>query len=315
MERYVLTVSLNAAVDVAYVIPHFNAGKINIVSQLQRVAGGKANNCARVLAGPFGLKVVATGFAGGLAGSFIQSDLRAKGIEAAFEDTGAENRTCYAIVDPTTRAVSEIREKGPTLTPDLCDRFLVRFQQLLAGAALVVISGSLPPGVPVDFNHTLVSAARKAGLPVILDVAGQPLQEAVHARPLLIKPNREELEMWAGRPLPTRADLLEAACAIREAGPEVVILSLGEEGALLVMDGGIYQVIPPAVQAANTVGSGDSLVAGFAAGIVRGLSIEEAARLGVACGTANALTDGVAEVYADDLDRLLPQIRVERVGT
>lgn len=313
MDRYILTVSMNAAVDIAYVIDGFAAGKINTVRELHRVAGGKANNCARVLVGALGQRVLATGFAGGFAGRFIQDDLRARGIEADYEETHGENRSCFAIVDPGTGEVSEIREKGPTLTANDCDRLRKRYERLLSGASLAVISGSLPPGVPVEMNGILAGIARRCGIPAILDVAGPALQQALSAQPFLVKPNEEELEQWAGRPLPTRADVLEAAHALRAAGPENVIVSLGMHGALAVTTGGTWYAVPPVVEAANTVGSGDSLVAGFASGVADGLAWEEVVRLAVACGTANAMTRGVAEVNPEELARIRGQVRLERL--
>jgi tagatose 6-phosphate kinase len=311
MERYILTVSLNAAVDISYAIDDFAPAKINIVSHLQRVAGGKANNCARVLAGALGQRVVATGFAGGTAGRFIQEDLRARGIHADYEETDGENRSCFAIIDRKSGTVSEIREQGPTLTPSDCDRLLWRFRRLAAGASFVILAGSLPPGVPAEFYATLVKAARESGeARTIVDASGAALRHALMARPFLVKPNRDELEQWAGRKLKAQAEVLDAARALRESGPEVVIVSLGGKGALLVSGAGVWQAVPPRVAVNNTVGSGDSLVAGLAAGLARGLAPDEAFRLGVACGTANALTRGVAEVDGADVERLLPLVRL-----
>ncbi len=310
----VLTVALNAAVDVSYVVDNFAVGKINMVGEHIRVAGGKANNVARVLAS-LGQKVTATGFTGGSSGRFIREDLASHGIAVEFEEMPGENRTCTAVVDPVGKTLSEIREKGPTLGEADTERFLDRFRRLLMRADLIVISGSLPPGVPADFYRQLVSEAWRGGqVRTILDASGKALKEALSAQPYMVKPNIDELEEWAGQPLRDEAAILSAARRLMDTGPLVVAVSLGADGLLLVSPEGAWRAVPPAIQPVNTVGSGDSLVAGFAAGLMQGLPAEEVLRLAVACGTANALTRSVAVVHGADLDQIRPQVRVERIG-
>jgi tagatose 6-phosphate kinase len=310
----VLTVSLNAAIDVVYVIDGFAAGKINTVREMQRMAGGKANNVARVLAS-LGVPVVATGFVGGGAGAFIQEDLRRRGITPEFEESGAENRTCTSVIDPVGHSLTELRERGPLLTADHAARFLDRFRRLAAQADLVIVSGSLPPGIAPDFYATLVAEAWRAGqVRTLLDASGPALRAALAAQPYLVKPNLDELQEWAGKPLTNDHLIWLAARALQQAGPMVVAVSLGARGLILVSPEGSWWVTPPAIEPVNTVGSGDSLVAGFAAGLMAGLDAESVMRLAVACGTANALTQPVAEVRPDDLERIRQQVRIRRLG-
>ncbi|HYF92471.1 MAG TPA: 1-phosphofructokinase family hexose kinase [Symbiobacteriaceae bacterium] len=307
MERYALTVTLNAAVDTSYIFDGFAVGQIHTVAELQRVAGGKANNVARVLR-LLGAPVVATGFAGGAPGAFIQADLRACGVAAEYEEIPGESRTCLAMLDRLGGTLTEVREKGPSIPTDAAEAFLIRFERLLAGARAVVISGSLPPGLPVDYYGRLVKLARAHGVFSILDCSGNALKYALPGGPDLVKPNREELAEWAGALPP--ADPLESARRMREAGAGAVAVSLGKDGLLYAGPEGTCRVQPPSVEALNTVGSGDSLVAGFTAGLLRGLPVPEALRLGVACGTANALTKSVAAPRLEDIERILPKVRV-----
>jgi tagatose 6-phosphate kinase len=311
--KRILTVSVNAAVDTSYVIDHFAVDKINTVQSLVRMAGGKANNVARVLAS-LGESVVATGFSAGNSGRFIEEELRRNGVEPAYERVEGESRICLAIIDPAGRTLTEVREKGPTLTePDL-DRFIDRFRGLVRRADLVVMSGSLPPGVPADFYGQLVGEAyRVTQVRSIVDATGPALAQALKAQPYLVKPNLDELEEWVGAALPDDEAVLAAAHKLMEAGPLVVGVSLGARGLLLVSPEGAWRATPPAVDVVNTVGSGDSLVAGFAAGLMRGLPAKEVLQLAVACGTASALTTAVAVVRPDDLERIQPQVRVERL--
>lgn len=315
MERYGLTVTLNAAVDVAYTVPGFAAGDIHVAAAVQRTAGGKGNNVARVLS-RLGARVSATGFAGGAAGRFIEDELRRNRVVTEYVQMAGESRTCYAITDSETGVVTELRERGPQLGADDVARFKARYDRLLADADLVVISGSVPPGVEPGIYRYLVERARTWQVRVVLDSSGRPFRDALAARPYLVKPNRAELAEWAGGSLETEADVVAAARLLREAGPERVLVSLGAEGALWVgpdSDDGTWRAVPPPVRSANTVGSGDSAVAGLALRLVRGAAPEEVLRLAVACGTANALTEGVADVDPADVERLLPQVVVTRV--
>jgi len=315
MERYVLTVALNAAVDVAYAVPGFAAGKINVAAAVRRSAGGKANNVARVLS-RLGARVSATGFAGGAAGRFIAEELRRNGVTPEYVEMAGESRTCYAITDPDRGTVTELRERGPHLGPEDVARFKARYDRLLAGADLVVISGSVPPGVEPGVYRYLIERARVWQVRAVLDCSGQALREALAARPFLVKPNRDELAEWAGAQLESEAEVLAAARRLLAAGPERVLVSLGAVGALLVSSegpDGALRAVPPRVTPSNTVGSGDSAVAGLVMGLGREASAEELVRLAVACGTANAMTPGVAEVDPAEVQRLARETRVARI--
>lgn len=313
MARPVLTVSLNAAIDLTYLADNFGVGKINLVSEVSRCAGGKANNVARVLAS-LGVPVIATGFAGGPSGQFIQMDLQSRGIRTEYVPAEGENRTCTAVVDPVGKTLTEVRERGPLRSGTEIDRFRLQFRRLVPQCAMVILSGSLPPGLPPDFYGQLVSDAyQTAQVRTIVDASGAALKSALPANPYMIKPNLDELEEWVGAQLSGEAEILAAADRLLEAGALVATVSLGAKGLLLVAPEGAWRALPPPVEAINTVGSGDSLVAGFAAGIARGLGAEEILRLAVGCGTANALTETVASVRQSDLEKLLPRIRVERI--
>ncbi|HWI64842.1 MAG TPA: 1-phosphofructokinase family hexose kinase [Symbiobacteriaceae bacterium] len=309
----ILTVSLNAAVDVVSTADGFAAGRINNVRDVQRMAGGKANNVARALA-DLGHSPTATGFVGGAAGHFITGDLRCRGILPDFVETGSENRTCTTIIDPVGRTLTEIREPGPTLTADDADRFLAHYRRLVAGADLVVISGSLPPGIPADFYRTLIAEAWQHGqVRTLLDACGAALREALPAQPYFVKPNLDELQEWIGAELPTDHHMLVALRKLLQAGPMVAAVSLGARGLLALTHEGGWWVTPPLVEPLNTVGSGDSLVAGFAAGLLYGLDAEGVLRLAVACGTANALTRAVANIPPDLVDSIRRQVTIRRV--
>lgn len=307
--KYALTVTLNAAVDTTYLFDGFAVGAIHSVREMHRAAGGKGNNVARVLK-LLGLPVVATGFAGGHAGAFIEEELRRLSIDAQFEPIAGESRTCLALVDRQGQSLTEVREQGPTISPAAAGAFRARFARLLAGAGAVVLSGSLPPGLAVSFYQELVAMARRAGVYTVLDSSSAPLREALVARPSLVKPNREELAAWVGSAPESPQAILAAAAQMRQAGAEAVAVSLGAAGLVYTGPEGTHRLVPPPVEVVNPVGSGDSLVAGLVAGRLRGLPLLDSLRLGVACGTANAMTRAIASPDPAEVERLWSQVQV-----
>lgn len=310
----VLTVTLNAAVDVTYRVDGYTLGQVHLAQGMMRAAGGKGNNVARVLAS-LGHQVVATGFAGGHNGQVMAEDLRQRGVETAFVPIEGESRTCITVVDPVGRTDTHLREPGPSLTEADGDRLLDQFRRLVAGCEFAVISGSLPPGLPDDFYAELVSSAyRTAQVRCIVDAAGEALAGVLPAQPYMVKPNIEELSEWAGRPLKDEQAVEAAARQLLAAGPLVVAASMGPDGLLLVSPEGSWRAVPPAITAVNTVGSGDALVAGMAAGLLEGRGAVEILRMAVAAGTANALSHGVAEVDPLAMAQILRRVQVRQIA-
>ncbi|MBE5875125.1 MAG: 1-phosphofructokinase, partial [Lachnospiraceae bacterium] len=161
---------------------------------------------------------------------------------------------------------------------------------------LMVFSGSIPQGVPVDIYAQLIAECRQLGIKTLLDTSGEPLKEAVLAKPTIIKPNKKELEYLVGRKLPDRESIVKEAKALVAEGIEKVVVSLGEEG-LLYMDTDTV-IFEPAkkVKAVNTVGCGDSVVASFCMSEVAGEDAVLAMQKAVALSAANATTKGSAEI-------------------
>jgi fructose-1-phosphate kinase PfkB-like protein len=145
---------------------------------------------------------------------------------------------------------------------------------------------------------------------VALDASGEALALGVSAGPLLVKPNRHEAGHLLGRRLDTREDAAEAAVAIAERGPRIVLLSLGADGAILHTGGRTKAVLAPAVPARNTVGAGDCLLGGFLVGFAQGWDVEQCARYAVACGTAKVLHPDTGMLAASEVETLFRAVRV-----
>ncbi len=215
-------------------------------------------------------------------------------------------RRCYAIRD-ARGAITELLESGPALDADAVDRLERAFLAACATSAVVVMSGSLPAGCPAD-TYARLSARLAVPAPLsLVDASGDALREALAARPTVVKPNRDEAAELTGRPIRTPADALQAAAEIARHGAQIVVISLGEEGAAVIWDGRPVRVHAPRVAVVSAVGSGDCFVAGLAAGLARGLEAEPTLRLAAACGAANALSEEPGRFDRDVVARSSPR--------
>lgn len=253
----ILTVTLNAALDVTYAVDAVTPDTVHRVRSVAERAGGKGVNVARVLH-TLGHDVIATGLAGGATGAAIRAGLA--GREAFVSIAGESRRTVTVVAGSGATA---FHEPGPAVTGAEWAAFRDRFARLATGAAAVVLSGSLPPGLPDDAYAQLVAAAP---VPVVLDADGVALLAALPAGPSVIKPNAAELAATTGL-----GDPLRAAEALRAKGARAVVASLGPGGLLAVTPEGTWRARPAAPIGGNPTGAGDACVAALAAGLDTGL--------------------------------------------
>ncbi len=334
----IVTVTLNAAWDKTYVVSGLRSGGTHSVAQVRGCPGGKGVNVARVVMA-LGGRVLATGLAGGPTGRAIVDGLAAEGIESAFLTVGADSRTTLAVVDRAGGGVTEFREPGGPVTGEEFAAFLVHLDGLLAGVSFCVFSGSLPPGLPSDAYAQAIRVAHGRGLRTVLDTSGPALVAGVSARPFMIKPNAEEASELArafgsGGPecgpgpdvagrRPVERDWIdrsEVASAVglasgfcASAAAEVVVLTLGQLGAVACSGGELWHAAAWLERVSNPVGSGDALAAGMAVALERGDSLREALILGVAAGAANALTETAGQVRPEEVERLRERVEVRRL--
>lgn len=310
----ILCVNANAAIDKTLVVEGFHPNGLFRPSQSISLPGGKGCNVARVLQ-TLGEATLLTGWVGGHSGRFIEAQLAEENLPSAFVQVEGESRTCLTILDPLSGTVTEIYEKGEPLPANAQEELIERYNSLLPGSSLVVISGSLPPGVPAHLYADLISRASRAGIPAFLDSSGEALRIGLEqGRPDLIKPNRVEFEALIGKKLET---LEQAAAAVRRVAYETsvtVVVSLGAEGALMGGEEELWLALPPPVKkVGSAVGSGDALLAGLAYGRVHDLGPEETLRLSVACGAANTLQTGAGNLLKTDINRLAPQVKIKQL--
>ena len=308
----ILTVTLNAAIDKRYVVEGFRTGEVNRVKECTYVPGGKGLNMSKP-ASIYGAEVVATGFAGGHAGAYIEDALKPFGIRSAFYHVDAESRSCINIWDEVNQVQTEFLEPGFTLTEEDFAGFEAKFRQLVQEAKVVAMSGSVPKGLDGTAYQRLVKIVKDAGIPVILDTSGKLLEMGIEAIPTMIKPNIDEIRMLTGKRCDDISEIIEAARAIHERGVKIVAVSLGADGSLAVGDDGIFRARVPKIDAVNTVGCGDSMIAGFALGLSKGLPLEETLRLASAISAAAAMREETGFFVMEDMEKLLPQIEITRL--
>ena len=308
----ILTVTLNAAIDKRYVVNNFKTGEVNRVKECTYVPGGKGLNVSKP-ASIYGAEVTATGFVGGYAGAYIENALKPFGIKSAFYHVAAESRSCINIWDEVNHVQTEFLEPGFTLTEEDFQGFEEKFRKLVKDADVVSMSGSVPKGLDGTAYQRLVRIVKEAGKPVILDTSGKLLKMGIEACPTLIKPNIDEIRMLTGKQCDNIQDIIEAAKTIHEKGVEIVAVSLGADGSLAVGKDGIFRAVVPKIDAVNTVGCGDSMIAGFALGLSQGLSLEETLRSASAISAASAMREETGFFVMEDMEKLLPLIRIKKI--
>ena len=311
----VVCFGLMPAVQRTLVIDCFQAGEVNRARATQVSVGGKAINAGVALA-LLGRASVVTGLNGGDTGRFVARTLDARGISRAFTPVPWPTRTCTTILDLATRSVTELVEEARLPSPEQLRRFERCGHILLCHAPMALICGALPPGIPQDYWARLAEAARRSQVPVLIDSSGAPLLQALSAAPMVAKMNVRELEMTTSATCQTEADILAAAQRLTVAGASWVLVTHGPKAAILTAaDGEAWRLLPPAVETLSPIGSGDCATAGMAHAILNGMSMPDAARFGLACGSANARTSLPADFDPAGVGELFAACVAERIAT
>ena len=251
-----------------------------------------------------GCPSVALGFVAGATGVWLEQGLAARGLRTDFIRLPAGmTRINLKLKDGRE---TEINGAGPTVPPEAVEALLRKLDALQSGDVLV-LAGSLPAGLPADTYETMLARLEGRGVQTVVDASGALLEQALRCRPFLIKPNREELAQAVGRAVNTEAETEQAARELQARGARNVLVSCGGDGALLLEESGaVHCAAAPRGTVVNSVGAGDSMLAGFVAGWLQSGSFPSALRLGIACGSATAFSLGLAG--RSQIDALLAQI-------
>ncbi|WP_135229554.1 1-phosphofructokinase [Deinococcus fonticola] len=310
----VVTLTLNPALDMTVRADGWQQNTVNSGQDMHLNAGGKGVNVASFLA-DWGVNVTATGLLGRENASAFDTLFRAKHIEDAFIRVPGSTRVGVKIVDHARQQTTDINLPGLTATPEFLQTLEAKLAELSATHDVFVLAGSLPPGVGSDYYANLVGQLRQAGKFVALDTSGPALNAALEADtlPNLVKPNNHELSAALGKELNSETDLLDAAQALLKRGVELVAISQGEEGALLVTPGDIVKARPPRVQVVSTVGAGDAMVAGLVAAHLERLPLAAAARRATSFSVGNITRLGAHLPPRAELDDIAARVDVSAI--
>ncbi|MEE1325830.1 MAG: 1-phosphofructokinase, partial [Streptococcus sp.] len=249
----------------------------------------------------------ATGFIGGFTGRFVEDGLTAEGIKTNFVQVSEDTRINVKI---KAGEETEINGAGPKIS----DEKLEELKAILAGLSsddTVVFAGSAPSSLGNQVYNTLIPIAKKAGAEVVCDFEGQTLLDSLNYQPLLVKPNNHELADIFGVELNGLEDIEKYAREILAKGAKNVIISMAGDGALLVTPEAAYFAKPIKGTVKNSVGAGDSMVAGFTGEYVKSGDPIEALKWGVACGTATTFSDDLAT--AEFIKETYQKVEVEKL--
>ena len=304
----IITVTMNPAIDKTIKLNTFVHGDLNRIQKVILDAGGKGINVSKTIRA-LGGESLATGFLGGRNGDYIQDVLRKFSIKTDFVKIEEETRVNTKIAE-TTGLVTELNEKGPVIDLQAMSELLMKLMNCLKTDSLLVLSGSVPLGVPKSIYRLLTELAHEMGAKVFVDADGDLFAEALSAKPDIVKPNQSELEKYFGYAMDSDEKIVEAGKKLLEKGVKIVIISLGAEGAYFIDKEHTLYSPALSVQVNSTVGAGDAMVAAFSYGVDQGLSFEETAKLAMATSVGAVTTVGTKPPTIEVVKGLLDQVTV-----
>lgn len=308
-----LIITPNPALDRTMVFSGLHLGGVFRTEDVLVAAGGKGLNVARA-AYTLGQPAIVCAPLGGLSGEQVAHLAAAEGLQGRWSRHGAgETRTCVLVVDRQGGDATALNEAGPIFCAEDWRSFVEVARDAAGEAELCLVSGSLPRGVSPERLGDLVADLGAAGRRMIVDSSGPPLIAALAARPYGVKVNGAELGAALGREVLDVAGAAAALAELRARGIQLAAVSLGGQGALAADESGAWWACPPPIELVSSVGSGDSLLAGLANGLLRGLDLPEALALGVACGSADALTIGGGRIDPATVEGLRAGVIIKRM--
>ena len=287
----IYTVTFNPALDYVVRLPAFEPGEVNRTGSEDIQPGGKGINVSCVL-GQLGVQSVALGFVAGFTGAALEEGLARRGVRTDF--IRLPEGLTRINVKIKASGETEINGRGPAIPAGALEELFRKLERLAAGDVLV-LAGSIPASLPSDIYQRILARLAPKGVLCAVDATGELLVKVLPYRPFLIKPNGHELGEIFGRTLSTDGEIAECARLLQQKGARNVLVSMAGDGALLLDEGGsVHRLEAFKGKVKNSVGAGDSMVAGFIAGWLEKGDYAWALRLGSACGSATAFSDALA---------------------
>ncbi|UOQ94324.1 1-phosphofructokinase [Halobacillus shinanisalinarum] len=299
----IYTCTLNPSIDYVMHVDDFNLGELNRADRTLYYPGGKGINVSRVMA-RLTVQSVALGYLGNFTGQFITNFLDEEGVKHSFVDTGQYTRINVKLKGDKE---SEINGPGPKVSRSQLDELLTQIKQLKTDDILI-LAGNVPSSLPKDFYLKIADLCIANGISLVVDTSGQALTQLIGKSIFLLKPNNHELGELFNTTITTKEAAAHYAQKLVQQGAKHVIVSMGGEGAIYVNEHQQLFATAPQGEVRNSVGAGDSVVAGFISALTLNKQLEEAFRYGVAAGSATAFQDDLCQ--QSDVDELVNRITI-----
>ena len=304
----IYTVTLNPSIDYVIKVDKLTTGNINRVNEEHVYPGGKGINVTRILKS-LDNDNIALGFVSGFTGDYIINSLQELNLKSDF--IKVKEGFTRINVKVKSEEETEINGQGPKISEEELNQFYKVIDKLVDGDILI-LSGSIPSCLDERLYESIMKKVEDRDIKVIVDATKNLLLNVLKYKPFLIKPNNHELAEMFNVELNSTEDVVFYAIKLKEMGAQNVLISMGKDGALLIdSKGKIYLSNAPYGDVVNTVGSGDSMVAGFISGYLKSNSYEEALRLGAASGGATAFSSDLAT--REFIDKLVDEIKIEKI--
>ncbi|EAF0570839.1 1-phosphofructokinase [Listeria monocytogenes] len=301
----IYTITLNPSIDYIVQIDQLNLGGLNRMKQDYKLPGGKGINVSRVL-NQLNVPSLATGFLGGFTGNFIKDWLQNEGVKTGFVTVKDDTRINIKLKHGEE---TEINGLGPAISEKEINEFLKVMDKVTAND-IVILSGSVPPSLGNDFYNKIIRICKEKNAEFMIDTTGKELLDALPNRPILIKPNHHELAELFGVELNSVEELIPYGKKCLELGAQHVIVSMAGDGALLFTGEDVYFADALKGELKNSVGAGDSMIAGFVGTFDKMRDPVKAFAAGVATGGATAFSTDLAQ--KELIDKLLPQVKITK---
>jgi tagatose 6-phosphate kinase len=309
----ILTLTPNPCVDKTVFIDDLKVGTFMRSAKCTCIPGGKGTNVSRAvhaLGRPTKAMVIVGGHPGAHVVDMIRNQDNVEPIPVWVE---SQTRTITTVLEEPIHRQTAFFEPGSRVTGAEAENLVAIFAEAVREARVVTFNGTVPDPSIRGIYPRLIALAKQAGVLTVLDSHGPEFALGLDALPYMVKPNAAETEELVGFPLDTGAAKWKAIDALHARGVEMVVLSLGKDGALVSRNGERLRVAPPAIREVNPVGSGDALVAGFAIGLLENMPLRDMARLGVAAGTANAMNWDIGHFAVEDVEAVAKQVTITEV--
>lgn len=308
----IYTVTLNPSIDYVVSMDQLKEGLVNRVQTENLYAGGKGINVSQIL-NQHEVDNIALGFISGFTGHFINQSLQDKGIKTNFINL-LDGYSRINMKIKTNSEETEINGLGPSISDAEIQTLYQQLDQL-SSKDILVLAGSIPASLPDDFYEQIMKYLEAKGVKIIVDATKNLLLNVLKYRPFLIKPNHHEIAEIFNVEIKSIQELLVYGYKLKEMGAQNVLISMGGEGAVLITETNeVYQSNVPKGTVKNSVGAGDSMVAGFIAGYLKTMDYSKALQLGAASGSATAFSSDVAtRAYIEELVNQIQVTKLEEV--